>query len=95
MTEADLRDEVKLLALRLGWAVFELPRIKNRRPVKNAVGYPDLTMARDGQIIWFELKGDDGVMSQEQWRWWTVLQPFCHVILPEQWESGRVAELLA
>ena len=95
MTEADLRDEVKLLAFRQGWSVFELPRIKNRRPVKNAIGYPDMTLARDGQVMWFELKAEGGIMSDEQWHWFRVLSPFCHVIFPEQWASGRVAELLS
>jgi hypothetical protein len=95
MTEAELRDEVKILAYRLGWIVFELPRIKARRPVKNAVGYPDLTLARDGQIMWLELKAEGGVMSEDQWGWWNALQPFCHIIFPEQWYEGRVAELLA
>lgn len=95
MTEADLRDEVKILAHRRGWVVFELPRVKTRRPVKDASGYPDLTLARDGQIMWFELKAEGGEMSPRQWDWFRMLAPFCHIIFPEQWESGRVAELLA
>ena len=95
MTEAALSRLICDLAHSLGWSVFRLPVNRTVRPVKDAVGYPDLTLARDGEVLWLELKGSRGEMSPAQWGWWHALQPRYHIITPDQWESGRVGELLA
>lgn len=70
MSEAELRARVVQLARMLGWRVFSLPIAKTRRPVKDAVGYPDLTLARKGEVIWIELKTDSGKTTpvQDAWR---------------------------
>ena len=81
MTEAELRARVVALAHARGWRVFSLPAAKTRRPVKDASGYPDLTLARDGRALWIELKQEQGVMSPQQMDWLRAL-PACHVIRP-------------
>ena len=81
MTEAELRQAVVDLAHFLGWRVFSLPIAKTRRPVKDAVGYPDLTLARDKRVVWIELKTDRGVLSPDQQAWMRDL-PVMLVIRP-------------
>jgi hypothetical protein len=93
MTEAELAQNVKDLAHRLGWEVFALPIAKTRRPVKDAVGYPDLTLARRNTVIFMELKTEKGFVTDDQWRWGIAL-PEWHVIRPADWDDGRVAEML-
>jgi hypothetical protein len=93
VTEAELRSKVVEMAHQNGWLVFSLPIAKTRRPVKDAVGYPDLTLAKDYRVLWLELKQEDGVMRPAQLTWLRNL-PWCHVIRPSDWYSGRVAQLL-
>ena len=69
MTEAELRKEVVTMAHARRWLVFSLPIAKTRRPVKDASGYPDLTLARDGRVLWLELKQEDANLRTEQMQW--------------------------
>lgn len=94
MTESDLATRVKLLAHANGWIVFSLPANRTVRPVKDAIGYPDMTCARDGECVFLELKQERGELTVEQ-RLWLAALPAAHVIRPSDWYSGRVAELLA
>lgn len=87
MTEAELRAKVVALAHEKGWRVFSLPIAKTRRPVKDAVGYPDLTLAKVGRVLWIELKTDDGILSKEQMLWLRELSPYMIVIRPCNLES--------
>ena len=82
MTESELRKIVVDHAIANGWLVFSLPIAKTRRPVKNAVGYPDLTLARHGRVLWFELKGETGIVSHAQDEWFRELGEACYLIRP-------------
>ena len=93
MTEAELRAKVVDLAHDLGWRVFSLPIAKTRRPVKDASGYPDLTMARLGRKVFIELKAEDGVLSQAQMQWKLALGNDHHVVRPS--DVGGLMDLLA
>lgn len=94
VSEAQLRARVVELAHAAGWRVFSLPIAKTRRPVKDAVGYPDLTLVRHKQVMWFELKADGGKLSDAQWAWLEVLDN-AYVIIPEFLTNGALAKLLA
>ena len=94
MTESELRVEVVELAHKLGWRVFSLPMVKTRRPVKDAIGYPDLTLARDRRVLWIELKQEDGNLSPAQMQWMHEL-PNVIVVRPSDWESGDLYRALA
>jgi hypothetical protein len=94
MTEAELRALIVDAAHVAGWEVFSLPAVKTRRPVKDAVGYPDLTLARRHAVLFMELKSDVGKVSDDQWRWGVALSEW-YVIRPADWNDGRVARLLA
>jgi hypothetical protein len=93
VTEAELRAVVVPLAHKHGWRVFSMPAARLRRPVKDASGYPDLTLARQGRVIWFELKTDTGALSEEQMAWLMAL-PSMHVIRPADLASGVVDAML-
>jgi hypothetical protein len=92
MTENDLKRAVLLMARREGWAVYHVPQATMRNG--GGAGYPDLTLARDGEVLWIELKAEKGVLEPAQAKWISIL-PASHVIRPSDWFSGRVAELLA
>ena len=81
MTEAELRAKVVALAHLLGWRVFSLAIAQQRRPVRDASGYPDLTLARARDVLWIELKAEDGRLSEAQLDWmrdlphWLCVRP--------------------
>ena len=93
MTENELKQQVLKLARKNGWAVYHVPQ----RTMHNGggSGYPDLTLARDGEILWIELKQQRGAASPQQLLWAMALGGRWHLIRPSDLESGRVAELVA
>lgn len=93
MSEAELRAEVVKRAHAAGWKVFSLPIARTVRPVKDAVGYPDLTLAKDQRVRFLELKTDRGQLSPSQVAWMNAL-PNCWEIRPADLDSGRLDGLL-
>ena len=92
MSEADLKRIVVDMAHAFGWRVFSLPMARGTRPVKDASGYPDLTLARNGAVLFLELKTQKGVLSPEQMEWLKIL-PAMLVIRPNDLDT--LAETLA
>jgi hypothetical protein len=92
MSEAELKKLVLKCAYEHGWAVYHV----THSPVRGSqgIGYPDLTLARDGEVLWLELKREGGSLTLQQAAWIAIL-PAAHVIRPEHWRNGRVGELLA
>ncbi len=92
MSETQLKTYVLREAYANGWAVYHV----THSPVRGSqgTGYPDLTLARDKEVLWLELKVEKAQPSAEQWVWLAAL-PAAHVIRPSDWYSGRVAELLS
>ena len=93
LSEAGLRAEVVKRAHAAGWKVFSLPMVRHYRPVKDAVGYPDLTLARHGEVRFLELKTDHGVLSDEQIAWMDAL-PRYYLIRPSGLYNGVLALVL-
>ena len=91
MTENELKTAIKRHARLNGWAVHDdgQERVMHKSGDK---GYPDLTCARDGEVLWIECKDDVGILSPGQYMWQMAL-PAYHVIRPKDW--SRVLELLA
>lgn len=55
-------------------------------------GYPDLTLVRGGKLIFWELKAEDGVVSEEQGEWIMALRLVATkaaVVRPHDWEYIR------
>jgi hypothetical protein len=92
MTENELKQLVVALARKSGWAVYHVPQA--RIPNGGGRGYPDLTLARDGEHLWLELKQEHMAPSIEQLAWGIAIGGRWCVIKPSDWYSGRVAELL-
>jgi hypothetical protein len=92
MTEAELRAIVVGMAHDAGWRVFSMPMAKGRRPVKDAVGFPDLTLAKDRRVVFLELKQEDGILSPAQLQWMRDL-PAVLVVRPSN--VSDVLKLLA
>ena len=92
MTENELKHAVLDIAYRNGWAVYHVPQSTMRNG--GGRGYPDLTCARDGEVVWLELKQDGKPLEAEQAGWFLAL-PAAHKITPHDLETGRVHELLA
>jgi len=91
MTENGLKQVVLRMAYEKGWAVYHVPQSTMRNG--GGKGYPDLTLARDKEVLWIELKTETGLLSPEQ-RAWSEALPAYHVIRPSSWYTGRVGELL-
>jgi hypothetical protein len=95
MTENQLKVYVLREAYAKGWLVH-FDNQERRLHKGGSDGYPDLTLARDGEILFMELKQEKASPSPEQWRWYEALgRHVWHLIRPSDWYSGRVAELLA
>ncbi len=93
MTENDLKKNVLREAYAAGWLVYHVPQTTMRNG--GGSGYPDLTLARDGQILWMELKQERASPSPEQFLWMAAIGLPYHLVRPSDWYSGKVAELLA
>ena len=92
MTENELKQHVLKEAYRQGWAVYHVPQSTMRNG--GGAGYPDLTLARDGEVLWLELKQQHGTLTPQQAMWQLAL-PQYEVIRPADLARGRVDELLA
>jgi VRR-NUC domain len=92
MTENALKRHVLQAAYAKGWAVYHVPQATMRNG--GGAGYPDLTLARDREVLWIELKQEKGTLSPQQMAWHAAL-PFAHVIRPSDLWNGRLGELLA
>jgi hypothetical protein len=92
MTENELKQLVVALARRNGWIVYHVPQA--RIPNGGGRGYPDLTLARDGEHLWLELKQEKAGPTAEQLDWAAAIGRGWHLIRPSDWLGGRVGELL-
>jgi hypothetical protein len=92
VTENDLKRAVLRRAYMRGWAVYHVTQQKHHNG--GGAGYPDLTLARDREVLWIELKQQDADLTPEQRLWHDAL-PAAHVIRPGDLVSGRLEELLA
>ena len=83
LTEKEFQAQVVETAILHGWKVFH-PFSSSY----SAKGYPDLTLARHGVVIWAELKGPNGKLTGAQRAWLKAL-PEGHAFVwwPSDWDS--------
>ncbi len=84
LPEAEFERHVIGLAERLGWRYWKdratnAPRVcyachAPTRGPRNTAGLPDLLLVRGSQLIWVELKAQDGATSSEQRQWIAALR---------------------
>lgn len=96
MTEKALSQHVVNLARMLGWRVARWP---TWRATGTDPGVPDLVCARDGRAVFFELKREDGKLSDAQYEWIKALgdnmgRAEVYVVRPSDWLAGKVDTVL-
>jgi hypothetical protein len=73
MTEDDLLTGIVDAALVFGWHVHHVRRSDKARQMGQA-GFPDLVLAKDGRIIFAELKAAKGQLDTDQFGWLLALR---------------------
>jgi len=101
ITEREFQRAVVELARLHGWRVHHTRPALNRRgqwqtPIQGDAGFPDLVLARDGRVIFAELKRTGGRPTQQQHMWLETLA-LCngvevYVWFPDDWD--RIVEIL-
>jgi hypothetical protein len=85
MNESQFTDAVIELAQYRGWRVAHFRPARTvkgwRTPVQGNKGFPDLVLARRGQVVFAELKTTKGTVQAEQKKWIEEL-PDVHVWRP-------------
>jgi hypothetical protein len=103
MREAELQAAVIETARLFNWRVahFRAARTKHgwRTPVAaDGAGWPDLALAREGRLVFLELKAKGKRPTPEQEGWLGVLSSVpgveAHVVTESDWGSGMVERLL-
>lgn len=108
MSEAALQSAILEMAALLGWLCMHLRSARTKDGWRTAVegngaaGYPDLTLARGGFLIFAELKSATGRVSPEQQRWLDELTTVSvganrvqtYLWSPVQWLDGSVERVL-
>ena len=98
MSEDELLSCVIDLARALGYRVAHFRPARTAKGWRTAMqgdpGWPDLVMAKDGRVIFAELKSQRGRMSHEQWVWFAALASGCYLWRPSDWLSGEVELIL-
>ena len=87
MSEAQFTSAVIELAMYRGWMVCHFRPARTARgwrtPIEGHKGFPDLVMARDGKVIYAELKVGRNKLRPDQELWATAL-PDLYVWTPAQ-----------
>jgi hypothetical protein len=107
VSERELQDAVIEIAQMLGWRVAHFRPAKTAQGWRTAVqgdgvGYPDITMTRNGFLIFAELKSQKGKLGPSQQEWLdaltavSVAEDRVHTFLwrPEHWLNGTIAATL-
>jgi hypothetical protein len=99
VTEAELLEAVVELAHLRGWRVAHFRPARTEKGWRTAVsadgkGFPDLVLARTGEILFVELKSAKGRVSREQQEWLVRLDigrsTFAGVWRPVDWTAGVI-----
>ena len=76
-TEAEFQTLVIDYAHLMGWRVAHFRPAQTgkgwRTPMQGDPGFFDLVLARDGWIIFAELKSEKGQMTPQQWAWYDAV----------------------
>ncbi len=99
MSERELQDNIIDAAKKLGWLVHtERPAMKKggqwATPIQGKAGFPDLTLAWHGKVIFIECKSQKGHSTNEQVEWAVNLCPNYYLARPQDWLDGTIEVLL-
>lgn len=98
ISEAQLQEAVIDAAHRFGWLVHHVkpartPDGKWLTRIQGDAGFPDLCLAREGRVLFVELKSAKGRQSDAQ-RSWAWHLPEVLVWRPVDWTDGSILEVL-
>ena len=92
MRERELYENVRALALALGWLVYHTYDAR-----RSYAGFPDVILVRPPRLVVAELKSERGRLRSEQ-RVWLEALAACgietHVWRPSDWLSGAIEAVL-
>jgi hypothetical protein len=102
MRESELQAAVIETARLLNWRVAHFRPARTNRgwrtPMTGDPGWPDLSLAREGRLVFLELKAKGKRPTPEQEGWLGVLSSVpgveAHVVTESDWGSGMVERLL-
>lgn len=93
LLEKDLQRQIVALAKMLNWTVYH-PLLSKW----SEKGWPDLSMVRGERLVFAELKGEKGRVTEHQQRWLDALSAVAgvkvYVWRPSDWYAGSVEETL-
>jgi hypothetical protein len=94
MSEEELQDAVIQAAQLQGWVVVHHRPARTEKGWRTAVqgqkGFPDLVLARDGRVLFRELKTTKGKPTANQEIWLEALGDLGGIWRPADWLSGRI-----
>lgn len=83
-SERAFTDAVIDLAKMSGWMVMHM-RGDTHRLIQGMAGYPDLTLVKNGEVEWWELKMEKGLLTEAQRKWGLALYPRWRLLRPLHW----------
>ena len=102
MSEDQLQAVVIQLARLRGWMVMHTrpaySRGKWSTPIQGDPGFPDLVLARQGRVVFAELKSEKGTTTKDQEAWFIALSSGDEDVWewrPSDWSSGLIQKVLA
>ncbi len=94
MTENGLKQKVLEAAYEQGWLVEH--HVQSNRRGSQGRGWPDLSLVRDGEVIFIELKQEGAGLSPYQKSVQAAMGGrYYHIVRPSDLYNGRVQELLS
>ena len=106
MSETELTDAVIEMAGWTGWLRHHDRPAQNRRGdwathIQGDVGFTDLVLARDGRVLFAELKSETGKFTDEQFAWGMAIKSDrpdatheYHEWRPSEWLDGTIEKVL-
>ena len=73
MSEAEFQKWITAFARENGWRIFHVNNSTKRLMRGTSAGFPDLTLVRGDDLIFLEVKAEDGKLSAAQEEWKDVL----------------------
>jgi VRR-NUC domain len=65
-----------------------------RTAMQGDKGFPDLTLAWNGWVLFVELKSDDGRLTPDQEAWASALGDAFYLWRPRHWHDGTIEAVL-
>jgi len=95
LSEADWQSRVMDAARRAGWLCVHYRPARTPRgnwvtPLAGDKGAPDLLLAKDGRVLFAELKRDGGMPTPEQVAWLKALGGHGRIWRPQDWEAVQL-----